>query len=371
MDQIAFEAIKKLQNGLIPTFLEVLSDSPKVQNWENFFATLFPNSTLGYPSEEAYLADRNLSVSQIIEHSIQYTIYDLSYDDISELSLELLPLLSGCRVYELLENQIPVYLEVINFLSYVKNIQYLLDLYKKPCSDSRGTAHLNSSLKTLIKSQIKMLSERLNGSYFNLQSPDEIEHTKLLIKFLDLYKHDEQRDFYELINLLRVIVGINVNILGLSEQEIKALDQISSFYNGMKTQPHELVRSVMLYASMVFDRCTLSKEETAEHILKITRFFFNDIFVKAQQGKKDKLPFTEKHLAKDIVIKTVLHQTIIYTYDNPRRPNFLIKSLESFIQEMNELDEKVDNDNLIEDDLTRIGLKMFKFLQSLPIQESD
>lgn len=365
------ETIQTLYDEILPTFLGLISDSSKIQNWEAFINHYLPKESLQYESEEAYLSEKNLSVDDVIKNSIEEVFADLDPQDSDDLVQLFKPLLIGYRIRELLENHNAVYVEIINFLTYIKNIQSLLSVYKKPRSDRRGTAHLNSSLKTLIKSQLKMLSERLEGSYFILQSSNEIEHTKLLIKYLEIYKCDQQRDFYEIINLLGVIVGINVNILGLNEQEIQALDQISGFYNGMKTQPYELVRSVMLYANTIFKECILPLGDKAENIENIARIFFNDIFVKARQGKKDKLPFTEKHISKNIVVKTVLHQTIIFTYDNPRRPNFLNKYIEVFLRDMEELNKNIKSGQLIKDDLSILGLKTFDFLQSLPSQEDD
>jgi hypothetical protein len=332
-DLVTQKIINIFQNEVIPNFLSSIADSQKIEHWENFFNTHLPKSSLGYESEKAYLSERNLSIEKVIENSINQVLLDLPSDEISDLIDFLTPLSQGCQVRELLENQTAVYLEIINLLTYIKQIQGLLELYKVSNSDKRGTAHRRSSVKDITNTQINKLKDRLEGSFFNLQSLEEIERTEIMLKLLKLSLNEEYKGVFEFFNLAKLLVGLDASILGTTNNEIMALNQVTNFYNGIRSEPHELLRSVMIYMRELFTKSSSSPEEKAENILDITRIFFSVELSKAEKGK-NKLPFTAKHIQKEHIVKTILHEIPIYTYLDPKRRNYLDELFAEFFKGM-------------------------------------
>lgn len=339
------------QNEVIPNFLSSIADSQKIEHWENFFNTLVPKSSLGYESEEAYLSERNLSIEKVIENSINQVFLDLPSDEISDLIDYFTALTEGCQVKELLENQTAVYLEIINLLTYIKQIQDLLELYKVSNSDKRGTAHRKSSVMAITNTQINKLKDRLEGSFFNLQNLEEIERTEVMLKLLKLSLNEEYKGIFEFFNLAKLLVGLDTKILGATNNEIIALGQVTDFYNGIRSEPHELLRSVMIYTNQLFSKSSISLEKKAENILNITRMFFPMELSKAEKGK-NKIPFTAKHIVKEHIVKTILHEIPIYTYADPKKRNYLDELLDEFFKGMMGLQNIFEPNNPSEESIS-------------------
>jgi hypothetical protein len=349
------------QNELIPNFLNTISGSQKIEHWKNFFNTLLPKSSLGYESEETYLSERNLSIDSVIKNSINQVFCDLPSDEISDLINFLTPLSKDCRIRELVENQTAVYTEIMQILTYIQRIQQLLDLYKISNSDKRGTAHRKSSLRDITKTQINKLEDRLNGSFFNIQSLEEIERTEKMLKLLKLSFNEEYKGIFEFFNLTKLLMGFDVKILGATSNEITALEQVTDFYNGIRSEPHELVRSVMIYMNQLFVKSSLDPELKAENILSITRMFFSVELSKAEKGK-NKLPFTTKHIRKDHIVKTILHEVPIYTYLDPKKRNYLDELMDESFKGMMGLQNIFEPNNPSEENISwfTIGRNIIK-----------
>jgi hypothetical protein len=171
----------------------------------------------------------------------------------------------------------------------------------------------------------------LEGSFFNLQNSEEIERTELMLKFLKLSLNEEYKGIFEFFNLTKILVGLDVKVLGATNNESMALSQVTDFYNGIRSEPHELLRSVMIYMREVFTKSSCPPEIKAENILNITRMFFSVELSKAEKGK-NKIPFTAKHIDKEYIVKTILHEIPIYTYSDPKKRNYLDELLDEFFK---------------------------------------
>lgn len=231
----------------------------------------------------------------------------------TSLTNSFVPLLTNSKIRALQTNRTAVHLEVLQTMEYIQTIQSLIKRYKKPNSDYRGTAHRSSSLKKIVKTQINMLDDRLNGTYFRLSCGDEIEQTKIILRLLRASLEDEYKDIIEFFNLARVLVGLDLRFFDLDANEQAAIEQALDFHNGVRSSSYELVRSVMIFMDVLFDKTDLTPRVKAGHILDICWYFFSDELYEAGEGKNS-LAFNKKHIGRPYRIKTILHQVPIFAY---------------------------------------------------------
>jgi len=143
----------------------------------------------------------------------------------------------------------------------------------------------------------------------------------------------EHKNIMEQLNFGKILFGFDMKFLDANNNEQKALEQTTNFYNGAKTKPHELVRSVMIYMDEHFNKSKLDAKEKAEIIMFISRFFYNHELKKAEEGKNI-LAFNKKHIGKEYRIKTILHDIPIYAYQYKSGNDFLTELIELGFSDM-------------------------------------
>lgn len=320
--------LRILTYEIIPKIINIFSNKEKQQNWQNLFNSILPKTHLNYSNEDTYLQANNLSRPDVIQNSIKQIFSNLNETDIFDLTIQLLPLTLGHKIKVIQDSGVAVYNEVIILMQYVKSNQDLVQRYKKPYSDNKGTGHRSSSLKNIVKTQINMLENRLNGSHFRIQSEDEITQTESMLNLLNNSQKTEYKNGIEFLNYGRLLFGLDIKLFDLTHNEKVAFEQVLDFHNGIRSKPHELIRSCMIYMDILFDKSKLDSREKAEHVLNITRFFFQDELKKAEKSKKNVLAFNHKHIDKPYRIKTVLHQVPIYAYSNNSSADFIEELME-------------------------------------------
>ncbi len=174
--------------SIIKKLLSKIGGESQKQRWSAYFNQLLPQKTLGYASVEEYLADNNLTSDEIIKNSINFSKPNIPDDDKSDLAVFLRPFapISKIIIYEIDAESTPVYVDILNVLEYIKNIQEILNKFPINDNDHSGTAHRASGYKQLLKTQINKLIERLNDPYFPIEDEAAIEIIETQIKALKL-----------------------------------------------------------------------------------------------------------------------------------------------------------------------------------------
>lgn len=323
-----------LLNEIIPKISNLITNLRKQNNWKNHLNFLLPLKNLNYNSEEEYLTIHNIEAHDVITNSIFQVFPNMHKEDVLDLTTKFSPLIEGHEIRVLEKNNIAVYLEIMYLLEYIDNINKLIIRYKKPDNNYSGTAHRSSSLKDIVKKQIKTLDERLTGSYFRIQNKDEREQTTFALNLLKKSQIPEHQNIMEQLNFAKILFGFDMKVFKATPNEQIALEQTTDFYNGVKTKPHELVRSVMIYMDVHFNKSKLDTKVKAEIILFITRFFYKQELDDSEKGKKNKLAFNKKHIGKEHRVKTILHDIPIYAYQYKSGTDFLTELIEVGLNDM-------------------------------------
>lgn len=313
-----------LLKQIYPKITRLITNQEKKNKFENFVNRFSPCNSLGHPSEESFLLTYQLTTDKIVENSILYTFHELQNYELRGLKKAFLFLCQKSKIGIITETKIPVYIEIIDCLSYIKSIQCLLLQYPKHYSDHRGTAHRSSSLKKLIASQIKTLEGRLDHTYFPITSEKEIEKTKVQLRFLKKTLEKEYSNLPEYFNYVKVQYGLDSALVDMSEDEQQIFDQLLNFYNGIRSSLEELLRSVMIELNFKFSTSTIDPDKKAEAINEVIRYLFHDE-LRYLQKQKNKAIFLESDVQKPYKIKTILHGIPIFTFDNSSRQNFLLE----------------------------------------------
>ena len=183
---------------------------------------------------------------------------------------------------------------------------------------------LHSQFKSLIKTQINQLEDRLNHPYFPIINHDEIEDTKTILKLLNICLDKEHKNLPEYLNLIDTTYGLESKVLNLNEDDIRIIRIFLNFYNGIKTDRIELVKSVAIHINNNFQKLHLEASKRAESILNIVKIFFLDeINNYDRNNKKRTFAYNAKSTQKNSRVKTILHETFIYAYDSSRGSSIL------------------------------------------------
>ena len=327
------EYLHIIEHQIIPKIVNSITNPEKQQNWQNYFDRLLPHKHLNYSSEETYLTSHDISKMDVVQNSINQIFPDMDSTETLDLAKSFIPLLSKSKIQVLQSNGLAIYHEVIQSMEYIRTIQALIQRYKKPNSDYRGTAHRNSSSKKIVQAQINMLDNRLNGAHFRLQCKDEIEQTEMMLKILKFSLKDEYKNIIEFLNLSKNFFGLDMRYFDLNPNQKLAVEQALDFHNGVRSSSDELVRSVMIFMGELFEKNDLAPKEKAEHFLNISRFFFFNEFKEAEKGK-NRLALTKKHIDRPYRVKTILHEVPIFAYLHKGTNDFFTELLEIGINGM-------------------------------------
>jgi hypothetical protein len=343
---------KTLYQSIIPKLL-IWIDSDIPTNLENYFKQNNPFNNLNYPSEEAYLAEKKLTKSDVILNSINYAYNNIQKEELEVLVKYFFILIKNKNVKILdinTDNELVIYLEILSYLDYVKKIEVLI---RKGHSDKLGTAFRTSSLKKIVDTRITQLQSRLDDMLIPISSSDEIDKTKHIIELLKKSQNDNYKDLFEYIHLLKSLTGLDVGILKLSKIEIDAIEQSTSFHNGKSNSNAELIRSSMIYLNMLFYNNLNNEDEYSDSILNITTQFFhnemNDI-----NKNNNHLTFNKTHIEKQYSLKSISDKVQIFIYSNEK--SILDELVEITFNSMAGLVNKFETDNPTNDELSEFRI---------------
>lgn len=200
----------------------------------------------------------------------------------------------------------------------MKKIKILLKKNKEEKSDKPGTGFRNSSLKKIVDVKINTLKQRLEDPHFK-PIEKEIEKIELSIKILKTSQEDEYKNLLEYFHIGNSLIGFNANVLQISEIEKEYLQQAMSFHNGITCSDIELVRSCIIFLSMLFSNKLNDEIEYVDSILDISIQFFTEEMTEINQ-EKNQVTFTKNHIEKQYALKTTLDETLIFIYSTKENP---------------------------------------------------
>gem|GEM_PF-1955319 len=328
MAWLPYSYIKIFQYKIVPKFLNNFISDYKKERWQKHIDALIPKTSFGYASEEAYIEANKLTKKSIVLNSLKHIFNDeLDFEKYEILKDCFVELISTERVRVIRDNGLAIYKEIIDICFYIKQIQTVLEKYPFRTSEHKGTAH-TTKFKSLIRTQINKLKERLNHPYFPITNQYEIKDTKMILKLLNVCLDKELKNIPEYLNFINTAYGLESKILGLKEYELRIIKIFLTFYNGVKTERIELVQSVAILLNDVFIKLDIEANQKAELVLSITKVFFTDE-IKNYNKNNNKRTFTynAKSIEKKSRVKTVLHDTLIYAYDSSRGSDIISEML--------------------------------------------
>lgn len=370
-----------LQHIFKNTFASVQNEAIK-QKWELTYKYLFPKNTLGYKSDEDYFIDNNLTKEDVIKNSITHVLKDINQEDLTWLveKFTVLTAYNKIKIAHYETTSLPIYPEITFALNYILAIKKLLKKYPKNFANHLGSRYRSSSFENLILTHIKALKERLENPFFPLENQEEIDKTKLQIRFLEVSLEDDFKFFPELFSYARSLVGLDATVLGFTPFEQKVMAQILSLLNGAKTQPEEYIKSVMIYlhiqSKTPYDTSNQELKNLADSILAIARYFFLDVFKDAEKDKEtrlNQLTYTKKYPLKPYHIKTIIDDLEIYTYTHANSFSFMAEIETIYFQDLFGIKNVFDPSLPNEEEITEFQkLKnMLKRLKELHMTKKD
>jgi hypothetical protein len=332
--------------NILPKFLSSFEDKYK-QKWQNTINEILPNTHLNFKSENDFLILHNITKENVVENSIKYVLTDINNEDLLYLTQLFSIYIKNNKIRIIKDINIPIYLAIIEILEYINKIKNTLNTYPKYYGNHLGTKYRSSSYKKLLEAQIKMLKDRLDGRFFNLENDDEIKKTKSHIKFIELSLTEEYKNFPEWLNFANIIIGLNNKILENTKLDIEMLNQLLFFFNGIKTSKEELLKSVTIFLNDKLARKDNNFYKIyADNIMDITRYFFNDDIIEIEKSKNKKtFSYNKNHIEKSYHIKTYLNDTPIYMYSNKTKNDAFNELFNIAIDSMTGLKNIFDIDN--------------------------
>ncbi|MGA1932770.1 hypothetical protein ACH5BF_08640 [Arcobacter sp. YIC-464] len=318
-DFISLKQLDMLKYRVYPKILNNFQGKQK-KVWEHAFNKLLPKKSLNFDNENDYLKSNKITKNDVVINSIKYLIPDINEDNVNYLSdcFSIFTQKNKVKIIEIENKLTPIYYEIINSFSYIKRIQNVLSKYPKNNGNHHGTKHRSSSIDTLIKIQLNILENRIEGSFFPIEDEDERKKIEFQIKFMKYTLTDEYKNFPEWMNFAKIYLGFENEQLEMSEIEIKALNQLLEFFNGIRTSKEELLTSVMIYLRIQSNITTKDKEfhkELSESIMNIVRFFLQSTIIEVEKSKKKKtIIYKQEKVKNEYCIKTHLSEVPIYTY---------------------------------------------------------
>jgi hypothetical protein len=353
------EQVCSLQYIIFPKLFKGFSDKYK-KLWENKINNILPKNKLNFNSEDDYLGSNKITKEDVIINSIRYCLPNLEKDELKYLSdcFNIYSKYNKIKILTKDKKLTPVYNEIINVLSYISNIQEMLNKYPKNDGNHLGTKHRSSSYKSLLETQLHILENRLDGRFFTIENEDEINKTKIQAKFIKYALKDKYKDLPEWINYVNIYLGFDNNNFQMTDIDIKTFTQLCSFFNGIKTSKEEILNSVMIY---IRTQSNIKKEEI-EHqkelsktVINILRFFFQNTIKEIEETKKKRtITYKEENILKDFYIKTYLSELPIYAYTYKNTTDFLNELMQLGINSILGIQTIFDEENNIKKEPSEI-----------------
>lgn len=341
-----------LQNSITPKFIALISNPKKRQSMQRTFAILLPQSTLDISTEE-YIQQSDLDYFTIIQNSFEMIEYSFDPEDIQEVSRILEPLSEKYSLRIIKQSDTPIFIEVVNILNYVVQIEKLIKSYPKRNANHYGTKHRSSSEKNLIKTHRAHLVERLDNPFFEIDDAELVELTKLQIEYIDQFQSKINKTLPEVLNWLENFIGLDNKLLALLPMQLKALKSVLSLFNGIRTSREKLLESVAIHTLMQ-SKLNLEDDKNnkiyADAIYSFINYMFNDIFIENSKKNKRTLTFNENTIIKPHYAKTVINDITIFAFTTGTAEDFIQKYLfegltdMAKIQSLDFLDDTSDQD---------------------------
>jgi len=377
MNEVNQKELKKyttiLKESTVPKVLDLITNQTNKKRLENWFDYLLPKHHLNYASQEAYLNEHHLTPKDVIKNSILHIFSEIDNQDMEFLISEFEPLISNIKVIVLLDENKAIYLEIIVLLEYFQKMKELSKRYKMPYSDAKGTGHRSSSLKKLVKYQINRLEERLSG-FFQLHNQDEREITEFVIKILKVSQKKDYGNMIEYLSFIEIYIGLDTKFFSPSANEIRAIEDVLSFHNGIRSTRAQLVKSAMIVFNTTFHKSSIDNKTKADKVLQITRYFFDDEFREFDKPKtKASITFNHTHIQKEAVVKTILHKIPIYAYLNKNSNDFLSEFFDNAVNSMLGVDNIFEEDKPTIDEVSPLYLyrNFYQFKKELGLTKDD
>ena len=336
--------------NIIPKFLNNFVGISKRDFWQGYFDSINPEKSLDYFSEKSYLESKNITTEQIITNAIKYIYNNLHSDDYKILNTYFEKLISNEKIKVLREKKLSIYKEIIDVLSYVKQVKQLIKNYPLQSSEHMGTAH-TSNYKSLVRTQINKLEDRLNHPYFPLKNKEEIEYTNYTLKILNYSLDEKCKNLPEYFNYINTSVGLDAEVLGSDKKELDYIKSFLNFYNGIKTTKIELVQSVAILINMTFKTSIIEDKEKAEAISNIIEMFFLDEITEYNKTKRT-FTYNARDIQKNSRIKTVFHDVVIYAYNYSNSNNFMEELLMTGVSSILGINNMFEPDKPSEDTIS-------------------
>lgn len=308
--------IKIFKNSIEPKILSVFEGKQK-ELWKAKLNILLPKNNLGYKDEKEFLNEKNLTKEDIIKNSIKYIDANIDNDDLESLT-DMFLIFSINTKIRVIDNT-PIYIEVINSLSYIKRIQEILNKFPKYDSDYLGTRHRQSSNKKLLKTQLNSIKDRIEGRFFKLTNESEIKKVQSQINIIELALTEKYKNLPSWLNHWEIYIGLKSKLVPLNDIQIETIQQLNSFFNGLKTSKEELLKSVCIFLranTNISNDETKYHQELAKNIMDILLFYFKDTIKEVNKDKKRTFTYSKNSIKKEHLIKTNLDELPIYTSKN-------------------------------------------------------
>ncbi|MDZ7817413.1 MAG: hypothetical protein U5K55_01855 [Aliarcobacter sp.] len=227
---VTLEQLNTLQYTIIPKLFNGFSDKHK-KFWETKINNILPKNNLNFKSENDYLETNNLKKDDVIRNSILYSLSNLEKEELNYLTeqFSIFSLNNKIKIFTN-ENKItPIYIEIIEVLTYINRIEDLLKKYPKNYGNHHGTKFRSSSYKKLLETQLNILENRLDGTFFTLTSEDEIIKTKMQIKFIKYSLKDDFKNLPEWMNFTNIYLGFDNSSFQMTDIEKETFTQLCSF----------------------------------------------------------------------------------------------------------------------------------------------
>ncbi len=327
--------------------------------WDNKLNLLFPSSTINIDKAN-YLTKQNISNLQVIRNTFNISLIKLDKRDITDIEKIIEPIADSFSL-RIINNK-PIFLELFFAMQYIFQIKNILDTLPKHQANYLGTKNRSSSEKALVTKHINHLKERLNSPFFPLEDENIIELTKLQIKYIERFIEKDNRKIPDLLNLINTFFGFDHKLLDLTQLEQKAMKQVCSLFNGIRTSDKEFVKSALIFTSMQFETEQIKKEQLADIILDFCKFFFYDIFEKDSKQQRKILAFTKKNFNKTPYAKTFINDTIIFSYLPKNQEDFILKYAYDGLKDILQIDSfdfytsKIENISISENFSKQTGI---------------
>lgn len=317
----SFKQIIELFNNFIKTVLDEIKEDEKKENIIKIINNELTKEITHFKSYREFLFHYNTSKKKIIENSILIGYPNIDEDYIIRLRKLFRILVRNKKIKIDLDSNLPVFNEVIQIMSYAKNITYLLKQYPLNKSTHHGTKSASTSIKDMINTQLSSLNDRLSNPYFKIKNEFEIQKIEYQIKVLKKCLEKDYNDLPEIFNSASKIFGLNFKSEEMNNIEKEVFEELLTLFNGCQTSELELLYSFVIYTCdilKIYNEKFFKKQ--ADSISNIAYTLFRENIDSVNLGKS-RLSFTYNYnkVNKPSIYKTMIDNVPIYIYKTEKK----------------------------------------------------